>query len=149
MRDPHGWIIGEIELEPVGNLLGAPRRRPAPVLASAVTPTNPPHIGARHERPIEFGDRTCQSILHVLAERMIDGKLRHFGTPSPPIGMPLSGQRAVVEIATARSRHSVAVPARWSMASDASLWRRLPLSVQRVLEEVQTQLRATGDTAVG
>jgi hypothetical protein len=29
MRDPHGWIIGEIELEPVGNLLGAPRGRPA------------------------------------------------------------------------------------------------------------------------
>src|SRR5690242_14084323 len=31
MRDPHGGIIGEIEWEPVGNLLRAPGRCPAPV----------------------------------------------------------------------------------------------------------------------
>jgi hypothetical protein len=101
MRDPHRRIIGEIEVEPVGNLLRAPRHRPAPVLASPVTPADPAHIGTCQERPVEFGDSARQSILYVLAERIIDGKLRHFGTPSPPIGMSLGGQGAVVEIAAA------------------------------------------------
>jgi hypothetical protein len=101
MRDPHGRIIGEIELDPVGNLLGAPRRRPAPVLASSMTPTDPPHIGTCQERPVEFGDRARKSILHVLAEGLIDGKLRQFGPPSTPICMPLGRQGTVVEIATA------------------------------------------------
>jgi hypothetical protein len=102
MRDPHGRIIGEIELEPVGNLLGAPGRRPASVLASSVTPTDPPHIGTCQERPVEFADRARQGILHVLAECLVDGKLRQFRSPRTPICMPLGRQGTIVEIATAR-----------------------------------------------
>src|SRR3954454_1665750 len=102
MRDPHGRIIGEIELEPVGNLLGTPRRRPAPVLAPPVPPADPSPRGTCQACAVELGDRARQSILYVLAERIIDSKLRHFGTPSPPIGMPLGGQGPVVVSAAMR-----------------------------------------------
>jgi len=67
MRDPHGRIIGEIELEPVGNLLGAPRRRPTSILAPPMPPADPPHIGTCQPCAVELGDRARQSILYVLA----------------------------------------------------------------------------------
>jgi hypothetical protein len=44
-------IIGEIELDPLRNVLRTPGRRAAPILPSSVTPTDPPHI------------RTCQAHL--------------------------------------------------------------------------------------
>src|SRR5438445_1784423 len=37
VRDPHRFIMREVEPQPAGDLLRAPRLRPAPVLAPAVT----------------------------------------------------------------------------------------------------------------
>jgi len=38
VRDPHRFIIGEIDREPAGDLLRAPCRAPSAVLAAAVPP---------------------------------------------------------------------------------------------------------------
>jgi transposase InsO family protein len=37
MRHPHGFIIGEIDPQPVGDLLGTPRGGPPAVLAAPVS----------------------------------------------------------------------------------------------------------------
>ena len=101
MRDPHRRIIGEIELEPVGDLLGAPGRRPAPVLTSSVTATDPSYVRTCQGRSVHFRDGASESSLDIVAERIVDGELGHFGSPSSPIGMPLCRQGTVVEVATA------------------------------------------------
>src|SRR6266542_4588730 len=41
VRDPHRPIMGEVDPEPVGDLLRAPRAGPAPVLTTPVTPPDP------------------------------------------------------------------------------------------------------------
>ena len=97
VRNPHCWIIGEIELEPVGDLLRTPGHRPAPVLASPVATTDPADLWAGEVRPVHSGQGTCETVLHVLAERSVDGELRHFGSPSTPVGMPLGSRSSVVQ----------------------------------------------------
>jgi hypothetical protein len=96
-RSPHRWIIGEIELDPVGDLLGTPGRRPAPILASPVTATDPPYIRTCDGHPVHFRHSASETVLDVLAERIVDGELRHFGSPSTPIGVPLGSQGSVVQ----------------------------------------------------
>jgi len=66
VRNLHRRIIGEIELEPMGDLLGTPGRRPAPVLAPPVTATDPPNIRAGPVRPVRFRHGACETVLHVL-----------------------------------------------------------------------------------
>jgi len=71
MRYPHGRIIGEIELEPVGDLLGAPRHRPAPILASPVTTPHPAYLGPGEPHPVQLRHSACETVLHVLAQRSV------------------------------------------------------------------------------
>ena len=47
MGDPHRLIIGEVDRQPVGDLLRAPRRRPPPILAARLVAALP----RRHRRP--------------------------------------------------------------------------------------------------
>src|SRR5215210_4386403 len=101
VRDPHGRIIGEIEVQPMGDLLRAPGHRPAAVLASPVTTTNPPNARTCQMRPVKFRHGARETILHVLTERIVDGELRSFRSSRTPIGMPLGRQGTVVQIAAA------------------------------------------------
>jgi hypothetical protein len=101
VRNPHCWIIGEIELESVGDLLGTPGRCPAPILAPPVSPTDPPNVWTSQQRAVQFRHGASQTLLHVLAERSVDGELRHFRAPSTPIGMPLGSQGTIFQIAAA------------------------------------------------
>ena len=69
VRDPHRLIIGEVDPQPVRDLLRAPRRRPAPVLAPRPVATDPrapsgPATGVAVRR----GDRPGEPLLHVLAQ---------------------------------------------------------------------------------
>jgi hypothetical protein len=50
MRDAHRLIIGVVQAQPVGDLLRAPRPRPAPILPAPVTTADP-----RHLRPVDHG----------------------------------------------------------------------------------------------
>ena len=52
VRDPHRFIVGILDPEPMGDLLRAPRCHPMSVLAAAMTSTTPgAHVWARHGRP--------------------------------------------------------------------------------------------------
>jgi hypothetical protein len=101
VRNPHGRIIWEIDLETVRDLLGTPRRGPTPVLAPAVPTTDPAYIRSCQTRAIHFGDGACETILHVLPQRSVDGELRWLGSPSTPIGMPLGSRGSVIQLTTA------------------------------------------------
>ena len=57
VADPHGLIIGEVDLEPVRDLLRAPRRHPAPVLAMRLVPALP-RRRRRARRPASRRRRT-------------------------------------------------------------------------------------------
>jgi hypothetical protein len=52
--------------------------------------------------PIQLRHGACETILHVISERTVDGEFCAFWAPGTPIGMPLSRQGTVVQIATAR-----------------------------------------------
>ena len=47
VRDAHRLIIGEVDPQPVRDLLRAPRLRPPPILTATMTSTDPAHLRAR------------------------------------------------------------------------------------------------------
>src|SRR2546421_272047 len=56
VRDPHRFIIREVDPEPVRDLLRAPRCCPAPVGPASMVSPDPPHIRAPHSFTIWPGD---------------------------------------------------------------------------------------------
>jgi hypothetical protein len=66
MRDPHGLIIGEIDPQAVGDLLGAPRGGPPSMLSAAVPTPDPAGFRTGHRLPVCRGDLPGQPVLHVL-----------------------------------------------------------------------------------
>src|SRR5438046_2876009 len=71
MRDPHRVILGEVDPEPIRDLLRTPRRCPAPVLTTAVPTTSKAHFWAGHRLAVGPRDRADEPLLHVLAQRVI------------------------------------------------------------------------------
>ena len=92
MGDSHGLIVGEIDPEPVRDLLGAPRCRPPSILSGPMTATDPAHLGAWHQLTIGAGDNATETILDVPAKLVVPRRA------SPPS----DGRRADPN-ATARS----------------------------------------------
>src|SRR6266511_5592702 len=92
------------DLEPVGDLLRAPRAGPAPVLTTPVTPPDPAHGRARHLAAVGGGDGAGKPVLHVLPQRVVRGELGGLGAPSTALGMPLRGRRPVLQAAAAGGR---------------------------------------------
>jgi transposase-like protein len=101
MGDTHRLIIGEVQAQPVGDLLGAPRTRPAPVLPPAVAAADPLHLRAVDGDPVRALHRPRQAVLHVAAQLGIHGELRGLGAPRPLVGVPLGGRGPVLEPAAA------------------------------------------------
>jgi hypothetical protein len=87
VRDPHGVIIGEVDPEPVRDLLRAPRGRPAAVRAAPMPATDPPDRRAGHRRAVRGHDRAREPVLHVLPQRIVGGELGHLRAPGTPIGV--------------------------------------------------------------
>ena len=52
-------------------------------------------------RPVQFRHGPCETVLHVLAQRIIDGELGAFRAPGTPIGMPLCRQGTIIQITAA------------------------------------------------
>src|SRR6266581_907924 len=97
--DPHRPIIGEVDPQPVGDLLRAPGSGPTSVLAPAVTATDPAHLRARHLAAVEGADGAGEPVLHVLPQPVVRGELGGLGAPGAPVGMPLCGRGPVVQTA--------------------------------------------------
>jgi hypothetical protein len=101
MRDPHRVIMGEVDPEPVGDLLGAPRHCPAPVLAGTVAPAVPAHGGTGQPGTVRGRDHSCQSVLHVVSQLLLRSQLRHLWAFGLAVGMPLRACRPILEPSTA------------------------------------------------
>jgi hypothetical protein len=110
VRDPHGLIIGEVDPEPVRDLLRAPRRGPAPVGPAPVAPSDPPHVRARHNCAIWPGDRAGEPVLHVRAEPLVCRQPRNLRAPRTPLCMPLRRRCPVVQPVRARGRVAPQLP---------------------------------------
>ena len=83
VRNPHGLIMGEIDPEPVRDLLRAPRCCPPSILSGPMTATGPAHLGSRHQLAIRAGDQPTQTILNVFAEGVVGGQLENLGATGP------------------------------------------------------------------
>jgi hypothetical protein len=100
--DPHSPIIGEVDRQPVGDLLGAPRPRPTPVLAAAVPSPYPPNRRTPNRRAVRGGHLAGEPVLHVLAQLGVAGKLGWLGPPRLTLGLPLRDRRPVLQLAASR-----------------------------------------------
>ena len=87
--DSHGLIIGEIDSEPVRDLLRTPRCCPPPVSSPSVTATGPAHLGSWHQLAIWAGDLTTQTILHILTKFVVGGQLGELRAAGTPLCVPL------------------------------------------------------------
>jgi hypothetical protein len=90
--DPHGPIIGEVDPQPVRDLLRTPRVCPPAVLATPVPPTDPPHLRPRHGYAVGPPDLAHQPLLHIAPEPLVGSQLGDLGALSTPVGVPLGGR---------------------------------------------------------
>jgi len=97
VRDPHRGIIREVEREPVGDLLGAPRLRPAPILAATVAAADPAHLGSGDARAVRGRDDPGEPLLHIPPQRLVRGQLGRLRSPRAPVSVPLRGRCPVLE----------------------------------------------------
>ena len=104
VRDPHGLIIGEVDTEPVRDLLWAPRLRPPPVGAPSGAAADVPHRRAGDEPAVGPGDRSGEAVLHVLAQGTVAGELGDLGPAGAPLGVPLGGRRPIDDMPAAGRR---------------------------------------------
>ena len=102
--DPHGLIIGEVDRQPVRDLLRAPRRRPPPILTPRLVPALPRRIRPGHRRPVGTSDHAGQPVLHVLAQTLVGDQLRRLRATSPALGLPLRDRRPILEPPRPRGR---------------------------------------------
>ena len=97
VADAHGLIIGEIDLQPVADLLRTPRRRPPSVLAVRLVQAFPrgwPRSG--DDRAVGPADLSGQSLLHVVAQLVVARKLRCLRSLRGLLRLPLRDQRSVL-----------------------------------------------------
>src|SRR5438067_6144329 len=102
MGDTHRLIIGEVQAEPVSDLLRAPRLRPPPVLTAAMSPAGPPDLRTGDAGPVRPLHGAGLAVLHIPAQLRVDGELRRLRTPSATVSMPLRGRRPILEISATR-----------------------------------------------
>ena len=81
--------MGEVDPEPVRDLLGTPRRCPPLGLSGPVTATRPAHLGSWHQLTIWAGDLTTQTIRHIVAKFVVGGQLGELRAAGTPLGVPL------------------------------------------------------------
>ena len=104
-RDPHRFIVGILDPEPMGDLLRAPRCRPMSVLAAAMTSTTPgAHVWARHGRPILSHHRAGEVVLHVAPEPIVRGQLGYLRALGTSVAVPLRSRRPIRQTAAPSRR---------------------------------------------
>src|SRR5262249_34239116 len=104
VRYPHGLLLGEVELQPVRDLLRAPRRGPSSVCPRSVTATDEPHLRAGHSCTVGPGDRASEPVLDVRTKPPLGCQLRRLGAAGLQLGLPLRDRRPIVEPAAPRGR---------------------------------------------
>src|SRR4051794_14015113 len=89
VRDPHPRIIGELQLESLGDLLRTPPAHPAAILAVRLVAPLPRRRGRPgHRRPARGHDHPGKPLLHVLAQPRAAGQLGRLRALPAAIGVP-------------------------------------------------------------
>ena len=127
VADPHRLIARKVEPQPPGDLLRAPRPRPAPVLPRPVPTALPGTAGPATAAPSGSGDGTRQPLLHIRPQR----RVRHASFAG-------FGRRA------ARSACHCAVVARYS--SPPLRVAALRRSSREIVDAARPSRRATSRT---
>ena len=117
MADAHVFIVGEIDGEPPGDLLWAPRARPAPILTMGLVPAFPGRPRAGRDGPVGTLQLAAQPLLNVL----LQPRVRRPASPpwvagprsAPSTARPTPGSRA----SRRGSPRCAAAPARSSPGS--------------------------------
>ena len=105
VRDPHRVIIGEVDAQPVGDLLRAPGARPPAVLTPRLVPPVPrPGRRPRHRGPVRPANLPRQPFLHVLPQPLVTYELRGLRTPSHHLRLPLRDRRPILQLPAASGR---------------------------------------------
>ncbi len=89
VADPHRLIIGEIDLEPVADLLRAPCHTPAAVLSSSMATPGPGHVRTWDRTALRVGDLPREFVFHVGAQPLVGGEFGLFGSLRGLLGLPL------------------------------------------------------------
>ncbi len=97
VADAHGLIIGEIDTQPVRDLLGTPALHPAAVPTMRLVAALPFRAlrpqGATAGRP----NRAREPLSHIAAKPIVAGELRLPRTTSAPLCVPLRDRRLVLK----------------------------------------------------
>src|SRR5262249_9527720 len=104
VRDPHGLILGEVELQPVRDLLRAPRRRPSSIRSTTVTSTDEPSCRTGNPLTVDPSDRASEPVLDVLTKPILRRQLRRLWAAGLQLRLPLRDRRPIVEPPATRGR---------------------------------------------
>src|SRR5699024_11189846 len=97
VADAHGLIIGEVERQPVRDLLRTPRQRPTPVSPVGLAQALPGRRGrARNDRAVRSADVACEPVLDVLPQPRILHELGGLGSLRGLLCLPLRHPSAVL-----------------------------------------------------
>ncbi len=112
VRDPHRFIIGEVRLEPVRDLLRTPRLGPAAVLPSRLVASLP----RRHTRPcrrppVRPLDLPGQPRLHIGAQPLVGHQLGRLRSPCRQLRLPVRDRRSILLLPATGGRAGPQFPA--------------------------------------
>src|SRR5215211_2449591 len=102
VRDPHRVIIGEVDPEPIRDLLRTPRLRPPPIPTATMAATDEAHIRPGHRLAVRLSDDAGKPLLHVLAQRVVRRELRDLRPARASLRVPLRRRRPILQPVRAR-----------------------------------------------
>ncbi len=111
VADAHGLVIGELDPEPVRDLLRAPSSHPpavraiwlvAPFPLSRRRPSGRRSVRAPHLAREPFG--------HIVPQTVVLDELGRLGTTSDQLGLPLRDRRPILQLSAAGGRISAQLP---------------------------------------
>jgi hypothetical protein len=106
VADPHGLIFGEVDLESLRDLFGAPALHPPPVASMRLVAARPRRAGRPDRMTSAVPDVTGEPVLHVRTEPCVRGQLRWLRASGAALGVPLRERPSILE--TERSCRRVA-----------------------------------------
>lgn len=102
VRNAHGRIIREVNLQTVGNLLRRPAIDPLAVTTMRLVAADERSLPRSGDRaPLSIVDLALQAVLDILVQTWVHHQLGRLGPSGRQFGLPLRHRRPILELATA------------------------------------------------